>query len=398
MKNNIIPNKAIWNVFKFTNLIWLLLSSYMWIAFFLPPRTPILVVNAIMIMCIPLLGFKITNNHKVMASGIILILIAIYFASIYHLLSYGVVMLLTYLPALILVLLPRGYKINLLEYITKWYAILLMGSMVIYLITLISQLPPPFGVFIAPNDFYEPFYNYGLYLKYTSRYYDITRFNAFFLEPGHQAIVSFFILMANKLDIKKNIYTITLLVAILLSVSLAGYILLAIGLVCLKFSNIKKLLQVAAMLGVIFIGVQIWNGGDNVINEKIISRLSYDENKGISGNNRFFESTDYLFDVMIRDGYLLTGMREKANEDEIGGAGYKIFILQNGLIAAVLVFAFYYSLIPPNANRQYALSFLFIIFLCFLQRAYPGWYSWLLPFTLGVGINIKKYIPKKRFA
>lgn len=391
-------DKAFWNIFKFTNLIWLLLSSFMWIIFFLPERKPLLFVNAIMLLCLPFLGFKITFNRKILLPGIILVIITFYFASIYHLFSYGLLMFCTYFPALILVVLPKQYKVDLLRYITKWYAILMMCSIVLFLLTLRGQLSPPLGVFLAPNDFYEPFYNFGLYLKYYSRFTDIPRFNAFFLEPGHQAIVSFFILMANRMDFKKNIYTITISIAILLSLSLAGYVLCAIAWICLRLKNIRGIIQIMAAFVLFMTGIQLWNGGDNIINETIVSRLSFDEEKGISGNNRFFESTDYLYDVMVRDGDLMTGMHGKADEEDIAGAGYKIYLLHFGLLGALLVLAYYISLIPKNVDRQYALTFLFVIFLCFLQRAYPDWYSWLLPFALGVGINSRKGKRKKALA
>ncbi|MDE7343204.1 MAG: hypothetical protein K2N19_04215, partial [Muribaculaceae bacterium] len=44
-------------------------------------------------------------------------------------------------------------------------------------------------------------------------------------------------------------------------------------------------------------------------------------------------------------------------------------------------------LIPKGANVRYSASFVLIIILVFLQRAYPDWYSWLLPYVLGIGIS-----------
>ena len=44
-------------------------------------------------------------------------------------------------------------------------------------------------------------------------------------------------------------------------------------------------------------------------------------------------------------------------------------------------------LINPKANRRFSISFFLFICIIFLQRAYPGWYSWLLPYVLGIGIT-----------
>ena len=75
--------------------------------------------------------------------------------------------------------------------------------------------------------------------------------------------------------------------------------------------------------------------------------------------------------------------------DLISGAGYKIYILYYGMVGLILVFLFYLSVIPSHPDKRYTISFFILISLCFMQRDYPFWYSWLFPYV--VGIYIAKY-------
>lgn len=51
-----------------------------------------------------------------------------------------------------------------------------------------------------------------------------------------------------------------------------------------------------------------YNGGRNVLNEKILSRLQYDEDKGISGNNRTSHLADAYFEQYTNNGQILFGV------------------------------------------------------------------------------------------
>lgn len=372
-------------VFKITSLIYLLLSSYFWPALFIP-STPILILtNVIMVLyLIAANDVKLRITARFIFICFLLLSISIWYGVISGII-YGIVMFLSFIPAVYLYILPVHRKQALLYFVTKWLAILIGISMIVFALVLLLNLTPPLGILIADGFNYPPYLNYFIYIKSTDAFSIFPRFNAFFLEPGHLAVICSFLLMANQFNFKKNKYCYILLLSVIMSFSVAGYVLLGVSYALLTIRNIRTLLGITIFGGILFLGAQLWDNGDNVLNELVFSRLQYDEDKGISGNNRTTPETDELFEQMIENGEIIIGIDNK-EDIRIRGAGYKIFLIRYGVITTILIFCFYFALIPKSANKKYAYIFLFIIMLCFLQRAYPWWYSWLLPFALGVGI------------
>lgn len=296
-----------------------------------------------------------------------------------------------YIQALYLYILPQKRKIDLLQFITKFYSIILGISIIVYLSTYLINLPT-IGTFKAGNmEFYPPYDNYIFFVK--TRLYDnfIYRFNGPFLEPGHQAMISGLLLFANKFDLKNNKLLWIPLMGILISFSLAGYIILIISYILLFVkSTVKIISSLIVFIAINFFVTEVWNGGNNPVNVLIFERLELDEDKGIAGNNRTAKITDDYFEQNIKDGKLLLGTRgAKGDSARIVGAGYKVYLLQNGLIALLLVALLYRCLINPKCVKRYSIAFFILICCIFMQRAYPTWYSWLLTFTLGCGIHLK---------
>lgn len=305
----------------------------------------------------------------------------------------GIYTFMTYLPVIMLIMLPTDYKKDLLQFITKWYSIMLGIGLLEYFVTLFAGLPS-IGKFIHPT--YKPYVNYIFYIKTTYDYGTFERFNAFFLEPGHQALLSTFLIIANSFKFKKNPYCIVLLLGVLFSFSLAGYLLLFTAWALFWIKNLTRAIIVGiAMTGFIIFAIN-WNLGNNAVNELIISRLEYDEEKGIKGNNRYYNDTDFIFQKAQKSGRSVTGIKDYVNMKLINGAGFKIYVISYGWIGVILAALFYLSVIPSRCNVRYTSIFLIVLALCFTQRSYPGWYSWLLPYVLGIYINRKPEISDKR--
>ncbi len=193
-------------------------------------------------------------------------------------------------------------------------------------------------------------------------------------------------IMANRFRMKECPWLWPLLLAVLFSFSLAGYLLL-FGAYCLmKINTVWKGLAVAGACAVVVVGALNWAGGDNTLYELIISRLEKDESQGIKGNNRYYNDTDFVYSQAVKKGDIVVGVKNKTNMDLVGGAGFKIYSIHYGLIGVILSFLLYVSIIPQKPDYRYTISFLIIICLCFLQRAYPTWYSWLFPYITGIYI------------
>lgn len=371
-----------WPFFRIVSLFWLLGSTYMWPTALMNQGPLLLMVNALMILCLSMLPIKIRLDGKVGLVVLAIIGLALWSMWLEGPIM-GVVTMLQYLPALLLLQLPYEYMKDLLRFSTKWFAILIIPGLILYFVLLVVNLPS-FGQYLHPP--YPPYNNYIFYIKTTFDYGLVERFNAFFLEPGHLSLVCSFMLLANRFNFKECKWLYVLALSVVVSFSLAGYMLSVIGFMLVKINSLPKALCAIAALAAVIIAAQQIAGGDNALNEMIVSRLEYDEEKGIKGNNRFYNNTDFVFEKAVKNGDLMMGVADKANMELVGGAGFKIFIIHHGLIGVLLVLFFYLSLIPNNPDYRYTISYIIVLSLCFMQRSYPYWYSWMFPYIMGLYI------------
>lgn len=316
-----------------------------------------------------------------------------------NVLNYYAGLLLTNIPPTLLLLsLPEVEKRRILSLFTHWMAWILGISLIGFILLFFIPLPS-FGTISNSEvwDAYE-YTNYLIVIK--GAFYDI-RFNSIFREPGHVAMIASFFLYANHYNFSKRENKV-LLIASLFTFSLAGYVLLIMGYTLHFFTydfnkkKIRKVLLWPVGLLIIWLGAITYNGGNNLLNTLIIERLAFDSDKGIKGNNRVSDQTDRTFEFAWRNGEIVGGIDSKTSSQlrdlgEIAGAGYKIYMLDKGIIGTVAVFLFYFLIAVKSPNRYYALGMLILYVLAFLQRAYPTWAAWIVPFICGVSnINIKK--------
>lgn len=372
-----------WTFFKIINFVWLLSSTYAWFTTSVPLMPVLLLVNAGMIFSLSYLPVEIKFD-KLIGRVLLAILGLVVWAIWCDGYVMGIYTLMSYLPVVVLIMLPLHLKKDLLQFVTKWISILLGLGLIVYAVTLFAT-PPSFGRFVYSE--YEPYDNYLFYIKTTFDHGTFVRFNGVFLEPGHQALLCTFLIIANKFNFRKNPYLYILLVSVLFSFSLAGYLLLFMGWALYWIKNIQRALLIGAVLTGLVVFAVNWDLGDNAVNELIISRLEYDKDKGIKGNNRFFHNTDYVYQKAQKSGRTMTGIKDSVNMELVGGAGFKIYVIKYGWVGVAFALLFYLSVIPPQCNVRYTSIFLIVLALCFIQRSYPGWYSWLLPYVLGIYIN-----------
>lgn len=145
--------------------------------------------------------------------------------------------------------------------------------------------------------------------------------------------------------------------------------------------NTKKILGFGIITWFALLGAQFYNDGDNMMNELILSRLQYDKEKGLTGNDRSSQASDNIFYRVVSSGNILFG---DPSVKDMTGAGYKVFIVNKGLIPALLFFIFYFSIAYNRKKHGYSKFFVLLIVLTFLQAAYPASYSWIVPFLLGI--------------
>ncbi len=379
-----------WTFFKIVNFFWLMAATDFWPTALYNQGPMLLVIDALLLISLSYLPIKCKLDLKtffIAISGLGMILWS-FFINGYVM---GVVTALQLLLPMILIQLPYDYLKDLLNFTVKCFAILLIPALLIYWALFFIPLPS-IGKFVHPN--YVPYDNYIFYISTTWDNGILTRFNAFLLEPGHLALLCTFLTFACRYRYKENKWLFVLLVCIIFSFSLAGYLLYTIGFILLKINSFPKAVAVMGLGVAVVLGVMEFSGGDNAMNKLILERLERDEHSGIKGNNRFTDSTDFIYQKSVNKGDAWVGVKDKTSMDAVEGAGFKIYIIKNGFIGVILSLLFYLCLFPSNPDYKYTISFLIVFMLCFIQRSAPEGYHWLFPYV--TGIYLAKYEKERR--
>jgi hypothetical protein len=378
-------------LFKFSLLILLLQSMYAWffwgkiflyvIMFTTVPFSVIFAISKI-----DFLSFKKSNIILI----VLLIIIQIYVVR--DLNEYALILVILHAIVLSIVLLLKDQiKIDLLHFLTTAFATLLSISIFAWMLFLIRFPLPSYPIDYNNGEyFYNNYYFFLLNRSVTEAFLPIPRFSSIFLEPGHLGMITSFLLYANQFNFKrKEIWVI--LVATILTFSLAAYVLLIISAITFALLKSKNpMLNLLLMTGLLFALYSYFSSldnGNNVVNNLIIERLQI-EDGDISGNNRSSVELNNYFENFMKtdDNYFGLGFARfeqlfKGN----GNSGYKVFILQHGLVGTVLLFLFYFTLVIYKSSK---LSFMFLILyiFSFLQRAYALWDVELLIFITALPI------------
>lgn len=356
------------------------------------------------IFVISLLYKKKNNIHLTLCNSEVFAIIAFFIASLFAgqitRLESFVTFILRYFPILLLLCDTRSAK-DTLTFVSNFLAILFIPSAILHLIFAATSFPPSIPFTVEGNSMYL-FYNYGILIKSITFEHEAVRFCSIFLEPGFLGTLCALLLYANRFQFKGKWWMYPILIALLLSLSLAGYVTTLLGYIFCRFSqglSIKKYVGYFLVGSLAFLISSNYNDGNNILNKYIFSRLEQDKEKGISGNNRNSELTDYYFEKVIENGDVFWGLgRDKITKingggaddgdytNQIRGAGYKMFILYNGLFAAFFYILFYYCVarIRGDFEKKYCIGFFLLIFITFMQASYPDSYSWLVPFVLGI--------------
>ena len=216
-------------------------------------------------------------------------------------------------PLIVILTLQEEDQVNCLECITKWMAYLLVPGFVLFVISQFISLPSlgisHIGNALEENSSagYGIYSNHFFYVKavYFSDYR--FRFNGPFTEPGQLATMLSLLLFANQFDFKRKEVKLLLFFNIM-TLSLAGYALTLIGFVLYRYYagfSMKWVLVGAGCVLFVYLFATFYNGGDNMINNMIISRLEYDEERGFTGNNRSFGLIPYYYATMWSDRHLI---------------------------------------------------------------------------------------------
>lgn len=288
-----------------------------------------------------------------------------------------------------IVSLKYEYKIQLIEFITKWFAILMSISLGAYILFLSGVSFP--GTIVEYQQYFMD--NHYFFLQK-----ELFRFQSVFLEPGHMTMGLAPLLFINKYNLK-NRYVLILFIAQMLSLSLAGYMMMMIGysVLFLFDKQSKKSKLISVLLSVILISsVAIFMQNsfeNNVFNDLIFRRMQFD-NGHFVGDNRSSVYLDRQFEDVVSSSDILTGHYFNSEMSEKGVAGYKKFIVQFGLIGCVLLILSFFSThkLLIYKFRRNAFLLVIMILLLLLQNAYPTWWCIVIATICGTTFMQNKEI------
>ena len=367
----------LFNVSMFLAMLTSLRAWFLW-----PIVSYFSIISSLLLICSWLISNTMDKNNF-SRSGFIIPITAYILLGLYQsLIASGSILsyIQTFLCAFIFLMLFKSSSQMLQQmarFIAQVMGIILIPSIFFFLLYLIG-IPLPNSNLKFQDAFYT-FSNYYFFLIEDGQINAIIpRFQSIFPEPAYVGRTAALILQTQRGQWKKW-YNITLLIALLLSFSLAGYVYLTVIIFLnLWVSRKKFFLKIVAttiFISIIIGGAFVYNQGDNLIHNLILLRLEVNDGE-LAGNNRTTEGFDAEFENYINSGEIIFG-RHKDNV--FGDSGYKVFVYSNGIIGVLLLFVFYFSAFYTGGDYRAILSALFVFFLIFIVDAFVLWFGRFIP-------------------
>ncbi len=286
-----------------------------------------------------------------------------------------------------ILLLKDEIKLELFNFFTKSFAVILAVSIFAWILFLFGVRLPNYSTDFNNGQYY--FDNYYLFLDNRDPYVTIKRFSGVFLEPGQLGMITSFLLFANRFELKRKSVLI-IFVANLMTFSLVAYVLLLFSASLYILLHSKKPVLYILLWSLLLYAANSfftkYNNGNNVVNQLIIHRVQYKDGE-LAGNNRFSKGMDDQFEYFLKNDnlFLGEGVSNYQMMDLGANAGYKVYLLQHGIIGTLFTFLFYLFLVLSNKNKM-AWILLILYILTFLQAAYPLWECELLIFITSLSV------------
>jgi hypothetical protein len=277
---------------------------------------------------------------------------------------------------------------------TTIFAWIIGISLVAYLLVF-AGIDMPYSVINKPdNTSYPPFINYGLFITYADNMEFLQkRFQSIFTEPGQFGTIGAIFLYINRYELRRRSILI-IFISVLMSFSLAAYVLLVIGYLIYIVTRNRKVYR--TITKIILITALLGGSGyycylvypEFMVSRLILSRLEYSEDRGIRGNNRTSDEFNHYYKTKFLTSTTNILWGKSLNEAEQfflrteSGSGYKVFLYQHGVISMILLLLLYWSIVFVNPSR---LGFGLLLLCCisFLQR--PSTALWSMQLFLFVG-------------
>lgn len=303
----------------------------------------------------------------------------------------------TFIPLIIFLLFSSEEKKLFLKYLINLFSIILILSIIYFFIHMFIELP--YVLLKHTNPGYAPFKNYILFvIESDSDFGWFSRFQSIYTEPGQLSMVCSILLYINGYTWKKW-QNIIMTIGLIWSFSLAGFALYFIGItlysICISKYIAKTILKIVVSGGILIGAGMAYYSPTNqdMVSLMILSRLQFDESKGISGNNRNSDVFDYYYENFISSDKRYFGIGgEEFNRKFKGTANssYKNYVVQNGIIGTLSLFFLMGMLLFCYPSRK-GFGLMLLLIASFLQRPYFLWLIESMPYIAAIStffINI----------
>lgn len=275
----------------------------------------------------------------------------------------------------LVILLLSEEKASLVKIFINFYAGVLLFSTIIYVLVILGM--PIYSYQVSIND---PYYSWGfsnsLFLILPITSFPFPRFQSIFLEPGHLGMISSLMLYMIRYNMR-SWQGIIIFLSSLLSMSLAAYMLLFLGMVIYKLSFGNLLKTITFLLMILMTCTMAYNFFPNsYFSQAILLRLEYDEDKGFKGNNRISEDFEYYYNnKFYKTEHVLLGIggdNISTISGEGGNSSYKVFIVQYGIWGLVVLSVFFFVIVWYSKS-SFVRGLLLLYVASFWQRPYALW-------------------------
>ncbi|MBM6993661.1 MAG: hypothetical protein I3J02_10445 [Prevotella sp.] len=234
----------------------------------------------------------------------------------------------------------------------------------------------------AMGDSIYTFSNYYFFLVDTNAVELFPRFRSIFLEPGHVGTVCA-LLLFTQIGKWHRWYNILMIAALIMSFSLAAYILfiliIFVGLWMQRKHVFVKLALIVSVISSVGIGAYFYNDGNNLLNELILARLEINDEGKLTGDNRVSGSFEDEFDQFMESDDILFGRDYTVEKYGFGNSGYRVFLFNYGFVGLVLSVLFYISMAIDSRSKRSLLGMWLLAVAIFYERATQMYYYNIIP-------------------
>lgn len=367
----------VYKLFRIWILFLFVYSMYPWFAWNIPQYA----IVAVTVIAFAYISTQINVFGKFSISSplsvfILLTCLWIHNYSIFSLLS-GV---LTWVCIYYMLKLKEEYKCDLIRFITKWFAILSLVSLIAFLLYRFGLSLPSKTIYLGDDVLsgYGEYENY--YLFVTMWRSGGFRFQSIFAEPGHYTMGLAPLIFINKYN-WKNPYVAILIIAQLFTFSLAGYIVFIVGYLYTivsekRVSSIMTRILSFALIVFAFTTLSSYFYEDDMVESHIFDRI---EEGNFSRSDQQFERA---YASLLNSPEVLFG--KSVLDIDVVAAGYKRYVYVHGILGLTCILLMYlliWNRCKWNKRRTFGLIVVF--FLLLYQNAYPFWWCMLISLILG---------------